>query len=489
MCDLAVDLPRPSLGPSLGASAPVRGGRAATYAGPAAQAPIDPARRRALLGARLPLPVLIYLLCVLVPIGFNLGPLAMTSLRIFLILMVLPLLVKLLMGKFGRLMAPDLFFTLHILWAVAALAVNNPNVVVQQIGSVGVEFLGGYLMGRAYIRTSEDFVALVRWLAFLVLCTTPFAVFEALTGRPLLLELLHRAHLTAVAIVSIDARMGLERVQSGFAHPIHYGLFCSVAFSLAFVALRNVTGTGWRYVSSVIVALSGFLALSSGALLAILLQIALILWAASFARLRGRWWLLIGLFALAYVVVDLLSNRDPLQVFMSYATFSAHNAYWRGIIFEWGMKSVWAHPLYGIGLNDWVRPWYMYSGSMDNFWLVMAVRYGIPGFVVLVLGYVWGIFRVMRRDFEGDAVLARIRRAWVFTFLGLSFTLTTVHVWTNIYSFVFFLFGAGMWLVSAVQSAPDQTPGQSPGQSADPSGGRAPAYSRFEPRQRPHVPN
>ena len=107
---------------------------------------------------------------------------------------------------------------------------------------------------------------------------------------------------------------------------------------------------------------------------------------------------------------------------------------------------------------------------------------------MLVLGYVWGIFRVMRRDFEGDAVLARIRRAWVFTFLGLSFTLTTVHVWTNIYSFVFFLFGAGMWLVNAVQSAP-----QVPGPSADPSrgqsGGRTPVYSRFEPRQRPHVPN
>ena len=480
MCDLAVDLPRPGLG----ASAPLRGGAPAAYAGPAAQAPIDPVRRSGLLNARLPMPVLIYLLCVLVPIGFNLGPLALTTLRIFLILMILPLFAQLLLGRFGRFLAPDLLFTLHILWAVAALAVNNPAQVVQQVGSVGVEFLGGYLIGRAYIRSSEDFVALVRWLAFLVLCTTPFAVFEALTGRPLILEVLRQAQLTAVAIVSIDARMGLERVQSGFAHPIHYGLFCSVAFSLAFVALRDVTTTGWRFVSSVIVALSGFLALSSGALLAIILQIALILWATMFTRLRGRWWLLVALFALAYVVVDILSNRDPLQVFMSYATFSAHNAYWRSIIFEWGMKSVWAHPLYGIGMNDWVRPWYMYSGSMDNFWLLMAVRYGIPGFVTLVVGYVWGIFRVMRRDFEGDPVLARIRRAWVFTFLGLSFTLTTVHVWTNIYSFVFFLFGAGMWLVSAAQSAP-----QNPGQTAVTPTRPGPAYSRFEPRQRPHVPS
>ena len=110
------------------------------------------------------------------------------------------------------------------------------------------------------------------------------------------------------------------------------------------------------------------------------------------------------------------------------------------------MKNLWGSPLFGIGLNDWVRPWYMHSGSMDNFWLVMGVRYGIPGFVTIASGYALMIYGIMRRDFEQSPVLARIRRAWVFTFLGLSFTLTTVHIWTNIYSFVFFMFGAGVWL-------------------------------------------
>ncbi|MEO5953666.1 MAG: O-antigen ligase domain-containing protein, partial [Chloroflexia bacterium] len=122
---------------------------------------------------------------------------------------------------------------------------------------------------------------------------------------------------------------------------------------------------------------------------------------------------------------------------------------WRAIIFDWGMKNVWGSPFVGIGMNDWVRPSYMTSGSMDNFWLVMAVRYGIPGFLLLATGYALAVFRILRRDFSTDIVLAQIRRAWVFTFLGLSFTLSTVHIWTNIYSFVFFMFGAGMWLISA----------------------------------------
>jgi hypothetical protein len=442
---------------------------------------MTPSKHHTMLQSKLPVPVVLYLLTVVLPIGFDVGPLALTSLRMLLLIMVLPLLGKLFAGHYGRVFLTDILFLAHILWATVALAANNPTLVVQQIGSVGVEFIGGYLIGRAYIRTQEDFFALCRWLIFLVLCTAPFAVFEAKTGRPLVIEFLRKLPgLTSVSIVYIEARMGMERVQAVFAHPIHYGLFCSVAFSLAFVALRDITTNGWRYLSSVIVAGCGFLALSSGALMAIVLQISLILWSSIFAKVKWRWWLLVALFGLAYVVVDALSNRDPLRVFMSYATFSAHNAYWRGIIFEWGMKNIWANPIYGIGLNDWVRPWYMYSGSMDNFWLVMGVRYGIPGFVLLAAGYAWAIFLVMRRNFEASALLTQIRRAWVFTFLGLSFTLTTVHVWTNIYSFVFFMFGAGMWLIKA-----EPTPTADPETNLAPQStvaGRGLVYSRFAPK-------
>ena len=428
---------------------------------------------------RLPIPAALYLLCVLVPVFFNLGPLVMSNLRLLLLIVTVPLLAQIFMGRFGRVYATDGLFVAFILWTFVALAVNNPDKVVQNVGSAGIEFLGGYAVGRAYIRTPGQFFALCRWMVVLVLFTLPFSVAEALTGQPHLVNLLNKLPgLSSVTPVHIEGRLGLERVQSLFAHPIHYGLFCSVAFSMAFVALRDHTSTAWRYVSAALIAFSGFLALSSGALLAIFLQMGLIAWAAIFDRIRWRWWLLVGLFALAYVVIDILSDRSPIRVFMSYATFSAHNAYWRGIIFEWGMKSVWAHPLFGIGLNDWERPWFMYSGSMDNFWLVNGVRYGIPGFALLALGYILIIAKVMRRDFDSDRTLTMIRRAWVFTFLGLTFTLCTVHVWTNIYSFVFFMFGAGVWLI-AVQPGQDTGAG-TPLPAGDTSArrGTGPVYAR-----------
>ncbi|MGL4489886.1 MAG: O-antigen ligase family protein [Rhizobiaceae bacterium] len=400
--------------------------------------------------ASLPFPVILYLLCVVLPVGFRVGPLAMNTLRVLLLIMVLPLLARLLAGKYGRLFVTDFLFVAHIGWMAVALLQNNPDRMVEQVGSMGIEFLGGYMFGRAYIRDRESFAALCRWMIFLVCCTLPFAIYETQTGRPIILEMIRSLPgIDTVAKVRPDPRWGLQRAQAVFAHAIHYGLFCSVAFSLSFVALNGIIGKTRRWVSSGLIALSGFLALSSGALLAFVLQIFLITWAWVFARLKWRWWLLLGLFAVAYVIIDIFSNRTPMRVFMSYATFSAHTAYWRSIIFEWGMKNVWGSPIFGIGLNDWVRPWYMYSGSMDNFWLVNTVQFGIPGFLLLAIGYIIPIFHIIRRNFESDPVLSNFRRAWVFTFLGLSFTLSTVHVWTNIYSFVFMMFGAGMWLILA----------------------------------------
>ena len=414
---------------------------------------------------RLPLVVWLYLIAVVVPLGMPVGPLAMTGLRALLMIMVIPLMVRIFTGKCERIYPTDVLFVLHVLWTALALIINNPGQVVEQVGSVGMEFLGGYAMGRVYIRNRADFIALCRALILIVMVMLPLTLFETMTGRSLMLEGLKAIPgVRTVALNFHDARalfgLSLERVQMGFSHPIHFGLFCSVVFSLCFVSLASSINTTQRWLAGMAIALSGILSLSSGALLAVALQFGLIAWAAMFAKTERRWWLLVGLFVLMYITVDLLSNRKPLQVFMSYATFSPHTAYWRAIIFEWGMKNVWMNPWVGLGLNDWIRPDFMRSGSMDNFWLVMAVRYGIPGFVFVTLGYVLVVYHVMRRDFTGDAVLTHLRRGWVFTFLGLSFTLCTVHVWSAIYSFTFFILGAGVWLITASRKDDAETQAQ-----------------------------
>ena len=413
------------------------------------------------LQGSLALPVLIYLAAVMLPITFQVGSLFITSVRLVLIVLILPLSAQLFMGRYGRVLLTDMMFFVHFLWIIVALAINNPAQVIQNAGSTGIEFIGGYVLARAYIRTPDDFAALIRTLAVIALCTFPFALYETATGQAIILKVLAALPgISSLRDIEIGRRMGLYRVQLVFAHPIHYGLFCTVALSLCFVGLKGIYGNTRRVLVAGVVGVSGLLALSSGALLAIVLQIMLIGWAWLFRNSVKRWLFLLGLFALMYMAISVLSNRPPMRVFMSYATFSAHTAYMRSIIFDWGMINVWAHPIFGLGLNEWVRASYMRSSTVDNFWLLTAMRYGIVGFGFLAVGYLVALWRIGQRDFESDPILWQFRRAWMFSFVGLTFTLCTVHIWHTIFSFVFFMFGAGMWMLTvpsqarAVQTTP-----------------------------------
>ena len=398
---------------------------------------------------KLQAPVWLYLSFVILPVEFFLGSVALTPLRVLLLCMVIPLTANLFSGRYGKLLATDYLFFAHILWAIVAVAVNNPSRVVENTGSAAVEFLGGYLVARAYIRTPDQFETLIRILLFLTVISLPFAIAESLSGRAVIPHLIESIPgLSTVKQVDIPKRMGLSRVQNVFAHPIHYGLFCSATFSLVLVGLKDRMSFFMRLLSCLAICFGVFLSLSSGALLAIILQIGLISWAVAMNRFKRKWLMLVGLFVLAYITIDLLSNRTPSRVFMSYATFSPQTAYYRSIINDYGMRNVWANPIFGLGLRTWFRPAYMKTGSVDNYWLVMAMKYGIPGFSLVVSGYFIGLFKVGRHDLSFSTRASRLRLAWMITFCGLSFTLTTVHVWTSIYSFVFFFFGSGLWMAN-----------------------------------------
>ncbi|MCU9847990.1 O-antigen ligase family protein [Defluviimonas sp. WL0024] len=402
---------------------------------------------------RLPLLVWVYLLLLITPFTVDLGPLKLSPLRLLLLFTTLPLLVNLFRGSYGKVLPVDVIFVLHVIWMAIALRITSPWTATEATGSTAIEFLGGYAIARAYIRTPGTFIALIRVLLLLVLLSLPLAFVETQTDRSVPIQIVRALGLDAVEDVNRYPRLGLFRAQVFFAHPIHYGLFCASVFALTFVGLRSVIDLGGRLWRSVGVGICVVFSVSSGAVLSVVLQAMLIGWSIVLRRVRGRWLLLGLLFALMYVAVDLASNRSPLRVFMSYATFSAHNAYYRLVIFDWGMFNVWNNPIFGLGFNYWVRPAYMRSGTMDNFWLVIAVRYGIPGFVLIMLGYLDAIFRVGRRRLEPGSALADLRLAWMITFVGLSFTLTTVHIWTSLYSFVFFLMGAGLWIATIPEEA------------------------------------
>lgn len=419
--------------------------------------------------------VKLFVLSVIIPVGMNVGSLYLTVNRLFLLVVIIPLGLKLISGKLGKFFWPDWAMILFVMWQAVCLRINNPDRMIELTGSIGLEYIGGYLLARAHIRTPAQFVALAKFLGLLMFALLPLAIYESLIGRPIILDLIRSAGFRTEVPIFNGERLGLRRAQVVMPHPILFGLYCSISFILCYVALKDTASAFQRWLYTGMAGVAAFLSLSSGAILAMLIQISMVVWERIFRRVKGRWLILIGLGVLAYFAVDLVSNRSPVRVFMSYASFSAHNAFWRGIIFEWGMINVWNNPIFGVGVNEWVRPHFMTSASIDNMWLRIAVQYGIPGFVIFTVPYLWVMWKVARVDLGEDQLLRTLRYAWMFCFVGLTFTLATVAIWKTVYCFVYFAFGAGVWLITA---KPEDAGGKTP-EAVKPDAPLRSRYTRF----------
>lgn len=397
-----------------------------------------------------PIAVGFFFLAMMLPtaVSLNLGGLRLSAYRVVLIVMIVPMMVQLLSGQRGRINLFDMLLFAHCSWALLALIKWAGLAQGIETGGIYiVECAGAYLLGRIYIRSSDDFTAMSRAYVSIVLATLVFTVPEALTG----IHILHDGISSAVGgprAPFIEPRMGLERTFGPFDHPILYGVFCASSFSLAYFVLAQRQLMKFGNLTKIAgVVLATFMSASGGPYLMLMMQGFVASWERVLGKIQGRWAALFSLFAAAYVAIDLFSTRTPFHVFVTYFTFSKQSAYNRILIFEYGTAEVARHPIFGIGLGEWERPPWM-SDSMDNFWLATAVRYGLPALLfllALLFGLVWSVGQ--RKNLPPD--WKRARHAWAFTLFGITVAAATVHLWNALFVLFFFLLGSGAWLLDA----------------------------------------
>ncbi len=397
-----------------------------------------------------PIAVGFFFMAMMLPtaVSLNLGGLRLSAYRIVLIVMIVPMMVQLLSGQRGRINLFDMLLFAHCSWALLALIKWAGLAQGIETGGIYiVECAGAYLLGRIYIRSSDDFTAMSRAYVSIVLATLVFTVPEALTG----IHILHDGISSAVGgprAPFIEPRMGLERTFGPFDHPILYGVFCASSFSLAYFVLAQRQLMKFGNLTKIAgVVLATFMSASGGPYLVLMMQGFVASWERVLGKIQGRWAALFSLFAAAYVAIDLFSTRTPFHVFVTYFTFSKQSAYNRILIFEYGTAEVARHPIFGIGLGEWERPPWM-SDSMDNFWLATAVRYGLPALLfllALLFGLVWSVGQ--RKNLPPD--WKRARHAWAFTLFGITVAAATVHLWNALFVLFFFLLGSGAWLLDA----------------------------------------
>jgi O-antigen ligase len=240
-------------------------------------------------------------------------------------------------------------------------------------------------------------------------------------------------------------RLGLRRVQTVFEHPILFGVVCSCAFALTHLVLGWGKSLVKRWSMSGAVALSVLVSLSSGPISALAAQVLLLAWGWSLKAIKLRWKILIGLVALAWLLVELFAKRSVPQILFASFALDVESAYFRLLIWDYGTQSAMNHPWFGVGFGEWDRPYWLGS-SIDMFWLYNAVVFGLPAGVLMGLTFFAAILPIsLKPGFEGK--LYAYRQAYLISMIGMLLVGWTVHFWNAPYVLFLFLLGSGMWML------------------------------------------
>jgi hypothetical protein len=88
----------------------------------------------------------------------------------------------------------------------------------------------------------------------------------------------------------------------------------------------------------------------------------------------------------------------------------------------------------------------MPTNSIDTFWLLLAVRGGLPAAFLMMLAFLWIYLAVsLKKGLEGK--LAEYRTGFLISITGLFLIAWTVALWDNAYVLFLFMLGSGVWML------------------------------------------
>jgi hypothetical protein len=307
-----------------------------------------------------------------------------------------------------------------------------------------VETAGSYFLARVYIRSADDFLNMARALFGLVAFLFPFAVIEATTGQDLLLKA-WSAILTSYESSGEDVRAGFHRVQSVFDHPILYGICVGSTLAMTHLVLGRESSPAKRWARTSLNGAAALLSLSSAPIAAVVMQAMLVMWNWALRRVRFRWKILWVLLMASYLVISMGSNQGAVKFYISHLTFDPQTGWHRLLIWQYGSASVLDHPLFGIGFNEWARESWM-SSSVDMFWLLHAMRHGLPA-GLLILAAFFLLFLPISFRKSSDQRVEAYRTAYLIAMISFFVVGWTVHFWAMAYMWFLFMLGSGAWLL------------------------------------------
>lgn len=399
---------------------------------------------------------LVFLFSLIIPITVTVAEFDFPIYRLVLTVLFFPSLFRWLAGYAGRKTVADFCVLFLAVWvALSFIALHGVARTWQTIGFHTLELVGSYMIGRSFIRTPDDFLRVSKTMVIICIALLPFALYEALTEQNMILKFWSYLGPT-YRDVDHEVRLGFDRVQGPFQHPIHFGVYCGSLIGVAYFAATYGKAMGLRVLVSFLVVATAFFSLSSGPLAAMVAQIGMIFWGLVLRRVQHKWWYLLGALVMMYIFIDLQSNRTPFEVMIGYMALNPQTGYGRILIFEYGLQNALNNPVFGLGFNDWVRPRWM-TASIDMFWMVYPVTNGPLSGILMLAVFFFVFFGVIRNKIETKRV-QEFRLGWAISMLGLFMAGWMVHFWKVPFAYYCFLLAAGAWMADYKKTEVEDQP-------------------------------
>lgn len=396
----------------------------------------------------LPLPVALLLISLALPVelSFYAGDLLITPARVVLLMMVFPLFNKVI--KCGDFKKFDFLLFGFVLWMIISFSYNHGVVkAIEGGGVLGLEILAGYFIARTYITDSEKLAATVSFVLLIFTLMLPLVLIETITGNHFIHEFF-RSLTGFYYPMTNEVRLGFTRASGSFNHPILLGVFSSSLLGLVWYLFRGRGNFGAIQKAAILTAVT-LTTLSSAPILLLVLQFCAIAWNRLASGFKWRWKLVAAAFASLYVFLMFWSTNSPLLVILSRVTFDAQTSYYRRLIWEYGSAEALNNPVFGIGKNDWIRPVWMISDTVDNFWLKIAMQFGFPALILLILCILLIAVKVSRKMKANSSKEFQLAcRGWLISIISVSIVGCTVDFFGSNHVYFYFLLGIGAALIN-----------------------------------------
>lgn len=347
-----------------------------------------------------------------------------------------------------RLGFTDLLFISSACLMFLATAVHYTVDVAFKTGAANMlDMLLAYLTGRVYFRSTLDIRRFLYRVSPLLAGVAVMMALESITHQYIVRPFVSAVtgHSSAAFLAQIyEIRNGFLRATGPFMHPITAGLFFGTLAPL--YATADLPKRRWWGLISCVGGIFGW---SSAGIASILVGILLAVYQNLQPKLRTGWPVVVFTLVVMMVLVEALTESGIIRFIIRYGSLNPQTGYFRLAIWEYGSASVAKSPWFGIGFESYERPSWMKTASVDNYWLLHAMRYGIPGFALMFVGVIFAITRLSlaKRDGQLGAVHGHVLEVGLCISLSVTyFSLASVAPWGADLAWIIILTGAAVGL-------------------------------------------